>query len=255
MPTVKDILNIISDFAPIDKCAVWDNVGLIFGNENQKIGNVFLSLDADSAALEKAKKISADLIVTHHPPYFNDSDDELDMAVKEKLFNEIKKYNIPIISMHTNLDACDGGINDVLSSVIGIKNPQKFLCEDNIFLGRYGDINTSVKADFAKKLKSVLKTPYIRFVAPNNKIQKVAVVSGSGASGLYEAKKLGCDTLVTGDAKYSAFKNALEMGINLFDCGHFETEKIILPYLEKLIKNKLIIKTVISDQKTFINYI
>lgn len=57
-----------------------------------------------------------------------------------------------------------------------------------------------------------------------NLIQTVGVCSGGGLFSIYEAKKLGFDTLITGDASHVAYHASKELQINLFSCGHYATE-------------------------------
>ena len=47
---------------------------------------------------------------------------------------------------------------------------------------------------------------------------------GTGAAEMGDALAAGCDTLVTGDAKYNDFWDAKDLGLNLIDAGHFPTE-------------------------------
>ena len=61
----------------------------------------------------------------------------------------------------------------------------------------------------------------------NDKINKVAVVTGSGAD-MFKAKRSGADVLITGDMKYHDAQDALDIGMNVIDCGHFDTEDIFL---------------------------
>ena len=67
---------------------------------------------------------------------------------------------------------------------------------------------------------------------------RVAVVTGSGADMFKKAKRSGADVLITGDMKYHDAQDALDIGMNVIDCGHFETEDIfkdaISIYLENI---------------------
>ena len=87
-------------------------------------------------------------------------------------------------------------------------------------------------SNFSNKLKAL--SPNARLV--NNKnasgIQKIAFCAGSGSEFINEAKELGADCLVTGDLK---FHTALDSEIVVYDIGHFESEIIVLPILEKVI--------------------
>ena len=55
-------------------------------------------------------------------------------------------------------------------------------------------------------------------------IRKVAICSGSGASGIEEARALGCDAFITGEIKEAVPILCEELGFNLISCGHHRTE-------------------------------
>ena len=68
---------------------------------------------------------------------------------------------------------------------------------------------------------------YIRVTGNlDDKISKVAVVTGSGADMFRKAQRSGADVLITGDMKYHDAQDALDLGMNVIDCGHFNTEDI-----------------------------
>lgn len=69
-----------------------------------------------------------------------------------------------------------------------------------------------------------------------NKVNKVAVLGGSGAFAIGAAKKSGADIFVTADIKYHEFYQA-ENQLVIADIGHFETEQftkdLLVDYLTK----------------------
>ncbi|AEM71131.1 NGG1p interacting factor 3 protein, NIF3 [Allomuricauda ruestringensis DSM 13258] len=73
-----------------------------------------------------------------------------------------------------------------------------------------------------------------------NKVNKVAVLGGSGAFAIGAAKKSGADIFVTADIKYHEFYQA-ENQLVIADIGHFETEQftkdLLVDYLTKKIPN------------------
>ena len=55
------------------------------------------------------------------------------------------------------------------------------------------------------------------------------------AGAMMQAHFAGCDTFVTADVKYNQFWDAHDLGMNLIDAGHFQTENPIVAVLaEKL---------------------
>ncbi|SVE07826.1 uncharacterized protein METZ01_LOCUS460680, partial [marine metagenome] len=54
--------------------------------------------------------------------------------------------------------------------------------------------------------------------------EKIAILTGNGASAVLEIKMLGIDTLITGELKQNHFNLAEESELNLYACGHYATE-------------------------------
>jgi putative NIF3 family GTP cyclohydrolase 1 type 2 len=58
------------------------------------------------------------------------------------------------------------------------------------------------------------------------RVRRVAVITGAGASFLNQAKAVGADTLVTGEARHHSYFDAEEWGVNLLLGGHYATETL-----------------------------
>ncbi len=55
---------------------------------------------------------------------------------------------------------------------------------------------------------------------------------------MLKAISAGCDTFVTSDLKYDHFLQAKELGLNLIDADHFCTENVVVPVIERLLKER-----------------
>ena len=94
------------------------------------------------------------------------------------------------------------------------------------------------EADFLKLVSKVFDAQGIRYSKlSGNKIKKVALCGGSGASLINAAIASGADAFVTGDIKYHSFFEA-DNKILLVDTGHFESEKFAIEILKDLIIKK-----------------
>ncbi len=228
--TVKELLNFLCKRFPLNLALTFDNVGLLVGNENQEISGVLVALDCTKGAIEKAKENNCNLIVTHHPVIFN----PIKQVLENDLVYTLIKNDISVISMHTNLDTADGGVNDVLAEVLELSSVEKIVCEDG-FTIRQGELPKVMSAnDFAKHISKKLGTS-IKYCG-ENQIKTVAVCSGSGGEFLPLAINAGADAFVTAECKHHLFLLAQEKGVFLADAGHFNTENIIVEPLASLIK-------------------
>ncbi|RJX35884.1 MAG: Nif3-like dinuclear metal center hexameric protein [Desulfarculus sp.] len=67
------------------------------------------------------------------------------------------------------------------------------------------------------------------------KLERVAVVAGSGGDLLPQAAQAGAQVLVTGEARHHAAQQAADLGLGLICLGHYQTEAVIVePWAQRL---------------------
>ena len=122
----------------------------------------------------------------------------------------------------------------VAHQIINLENENQ-----HIGLGRYGDLKTEMdEAEFLKMVQEKFNVKIIRhsqFI--NKKIRTVGVLGGSGASGIFAAKRAKCDAYLTGDLKYHDFFQA-ENELLLCDIGHFESEQFVVQQIFDILSEK-----------------
>lgn len=228
MTTVRAIEQCLFDWAPRELAADWDNVGLLVGEREAAVGRVLVSLDITEAVVAEAIDKGADLIVSHHPIMnctWHKVQHVTDEDAQGRMVMALVRHGISAICMHTNMDAAEGGVNDVLAQTLGLAHISP-LSEEKI--GRIGATNCEIPlVEFTSFVLKSLGCNGLRYTDSGRPVHRVAV--GGGACGEYirQAMALGCDTFVTSDLKYHEF---LDHGdINLIDAGHFPTEQLICP--------------------------
>lgn len=110
----------------------------------------------------------------------------------------------------------------------------------SVGLGRFGKLKSEITfKELGMILKERLDIKHLRVVGNlDEKISKVAIVTGSGADMVKKAHKCGCDVLITGDMKYHDAQDTLDMGMKVIDCGHFDTEKVFSDIMLGYIKSE-----------------
>lgn len=106
-------------------------------------------------------------------------------------------------------------------------------------IGILGEIDKEVEiSKFSLEVKNRLKAHYIRLTKSNEKkIKKVALCTGGGGSLLEQVSRKNVDLYITGDITYHAALRAKELGLNVLDVEHFDTEKFFVEALyNQLIK-------------------
>lgn len=243
---ILDILNYLSCIAPLETALDFDNVGLLVGDKSAEVNCCVIALDCTQKTIDTAIQNGAQLIITHHPVIFN----PLKKVIKGDIVYRLIENGISVISMHTNLDIAEKGVNQELLNVLELENPTFVNCEDG-FVFPIAELKSTFCADeFAKYVKEKLNAP-IKYVGENN-VKRVAVCSGSGADFLFDAKANGADALVTSECKHHLFIAAAEMGITLVDAGHFNTEDIIVEPLCKMLKAEFPTVNFITEHFSYI---
>ena len=122
----------------------------------------------------------------------------------------------------------------------------------NIGLGMTGVFSEAMEAaDFLSLVKEKMQCGGIRHSRfLNKKIQKVAVLGGSGSFAIKAALHAGADAFLTSDLKYHQFYEA-EDKLLLADIGHFESERYTKNYIVDYLKEKITnFAVVLSEENT-----
>ena len=233
MTRICDILDALCELAPLELQMGFDNSGFQFGHAEKEVRRVLLSLDLTDAVAEEAREEGAELVVTHHPLLFTPLRAVCDTEPVQRRALRMIENGIGLISMHTNLDIAEGGVNDVLIRLLGAEPEQALDAEG---CGRVGNLPDAVSLDdFLIRCRESLRVNGLRYCASGMAVKRLAVMGGAGGDALEDAAAKGCDTYVTADVKYHQFLRAQELGLNLIDADHFSTENPVIPVLaEKL---------------------
>lgn len=110
-------------------------------------------------------------------------------------------------------------------------------------LGRIGLLEEEMElAEFAKHVKSRFKLDGLKVTGNlDSPVKKVAILGGSGEKYISSAMAKAADVYVTGDMTFHVAQDAMEMGLNILDAGHY-IEKIMIQatkeYLSKQLKGE-----------------
>lgn len=229
---ILEIFDYLKELAPLELQEGWDNAGFLFGSREEELKGALLALDATTDVIEEAHEKDCNLIITHHPLIFGSISDVLQEDVIGRKLIRLGKYGINVISMHTNLDK-------ILVNEILIKKLGAFTYEPALDYMRVGFLEEpSNISDYLEFLKESLNNSGLRYYSSGKPVYKIACIGGAGAEGIIDAYKCGCDTFITADVKHHEWLTAKELGINLIDADHFNTENPVIPELYELLSKK-----------------
>lgn len=245
MPKVKDVISVIEKRAPLSLSYDFDSAGLNYGDFESEVKGILIAQNVTYYTLEECRSKGCNLLITHHPSLFGE---EID-AYGQSLIDVAKKYSINLYSCHTNLDCCDGGLNDYLANLLGMK---EVIVVDGC--AREGIIEPTDLISLAKKVARILDDPNVKYVGDaDKKINKVIVCSGAGARDeelIEYAKANSIDCVIGGESKISIALRVIDYSLSLIDVGHFESEifceKILSEWLEEFSSIIVISQTDVS---------
>ena len=118
---VKDILNCITEIAPLQWQESYDNAGLQVGDLNAEAHKALICLDINDEIVDEAITKNCDVIVSHHPLIFKGLKHLTPQSYIERAVMKAIKHDIAMISMHTNLDNSYLGVSRMLAERLGLK--------------------------------------------------------------------------------------------------------------------------------------
>lgn len=252
----NELFLLAEHFAPIryseefcSRYGAYDNSGLLVDCGNDVKKAVF-SLDLSCGAVEYAEKIGAEAIVTHHPAIYAKlsslrADDPSSGAVLAAA-----RAGISVISMHLNLDAAEGGIDESLAEGIRkaaakahgatadetekterkAKAAEKIMYTFSCGKGGYGRVY-DVTETSAGKLKEAFDEEFsakhtLLFGNENKAVRRAASFCGAGADeeAIGFAAENGADLIVSSDFKHHILKSATERGMAVIAPTHYASE-------------------------------
>ncbi len=238
---VDEIYKILDELSPFELQESWDNSGLLVGGWSNEVAQIVLSIDIDEELLEELPENT--LVITHHPIIFGGLKQLQFNQYPAKLLQKMMQKNISNIAMHTNFDQTHLNAY-VATQVLGYE-----INEKEGFVA-YIDVNEDFNT-FAKTIAHKFGLEHIKCIKSHERIKRVALTTGSGASLM---KSIKADCFLTGDIKYHDAMEAKTIGLSMIDIGHFESERYFGEVLAKDLEN-LGISVIISSSKNPFTYI
>ena len=237
------LLNIIEVNLPAASAMGEDKIGLQVQSGKKEVNKILVTLEVNDAVLKEAGKYNCDCIITFHPLIYNPLKFIKDDDRTGSLCSGLIKKSISLISVHTNFDAYSEGTSKIFASRLGLKVID-FLEPDKNFENRgMGVIAVSEKPispeELLKRIYKICKSP-IRYSIKKDlrKLDKIAIVGGSGTAFMDNAIKSGASAFITADITYHRFHEA-NGKLMLIDPGHYEMEQFVPEGIALLLKEKL----------------
>lgn len=149
---IKDIVQLLDEFAPPSYQESYDNAGLITGNPSLDCTGIICTLDATEEVILEAIEKGCNLIVAHHPIIFGGLKKITGKSYVERAIITAIKNDMAIYAIHTNLDNLLNGVNGKMADKLGLQNRQVLLPRQNILM----KLHVYVPIEDAPKLREAI---------------------------------------------------------------------------------------------------
>jgi dinuclear metal center YbgI/SA1388 family protein len=186
------------------------------------VSRIAAMVDASLATVKLAIAAKADLLIVHHGLFWSPSHPWT--GKKYELIRLLIENDLAVYSSHLPLDAHPKlGNNAQLGAALGLKKLKPFFPSHGGLIG-LKTRQRIARAELAARLERVLGSKPLLIPGGNAMCGCIGVVTGSAGDGLKECVADGVDTLITGEGPHWTYAMAEELGINVFQGGHYLTE-------------------------------
>ncbi|MBQ8988741.1 MAG: Nif3-like dinuclear metal center hexameric protein [Prevotella sp.] len=245
---IKEVLSALERFAPLPLQESWDNAGLQVGLTETEVSGALLCLDVNEAILDEAREKGCNLVVSHHPLLFRGLKTISDLTDVQRTVRKAIRLDIAVISMHTNMDNAQGGVNWRIAEKLGLQDIT-YLKEPS---GAVGELPEPLAAD---DFILLVKNTFGVECAMCNQllrrpVRKVAICGGAGDFLLDDALKAGADAFITGEMHYHQYFG-YEQQIQICVIGHYQSEQFTAEVFQEIIRQECPgVKTYIAETNT-----
>ena len=223
---IKQVLSALERFAPLPLQESWDNAGLQLGLTEAEVSGALLCLDVNEAIIDEAISKGCNLIVSHHPLLFRGLKQISGADYVQRYVIKAIKHDIVIVSMHTNMDNAQGGVNFKIAERLGATVLSDSVAETEKTPLVLAALPTPMEA---RAFVELVKTQFGVQCAQCNEllqrpIRKVAICGGAGDFLLSDAISQGADAFITGEMHYHQYFG-YEQQIQICVIGHYQSEQ------------------------------
>ena len=147
---IKDIIQEIEQWAPLDYAESFDNVGLLVGDSNTEITGVLITHDTIEKVVDEAIAKKMNLIVSFHPIIFSGLKKLTGKNYVERVVMKAIKHDIAIYALHTALDNQFFGVSGILANKLGLQN-QRVLVPQQLTLLQLTTYVPNANADVVRQ--------------------------------------------------------------------------------------------------------
>lgn len=222
MAKLKDILDWVDKLLAVSKFDDVSNNGLQIARNGDDVKTVAFAVDASLDSVKRSAEQGADLLIVHHGISWGGGIKRVTDAQYEIVRTAIES-NMAVAGYHLPLDANKRvGNNYEIARAIGLQKVESAFSYHGNIIGVVG-----YKDGF-----------------------KVGVCSGGAGEFAVEAKSLGCDVFLTGEANWAEQIAAENVSMPMLLLGHYESEVFGVKALMREMPKAFRVKTFFVERGT-----
>ena len=189
-----------------------------------EIRRVACAVDSGLTVIEAAIKREANLLIVHHGLFWGPAQPL--SGVLGKKIELLTRARLALYASHLPLDAhIEFGNAAGLARFFELENLSAEFEYNGTPIGVVATCREARKLDyFIERAQTLAPTPILSLPHGKSKINKVGIVTGSGAFGIDRAARSGCDLFISGEPKQQVYHETKELNLNALFCGHYATE-------------------------------
>ena len=246
------MLSALERFAPLPLQESWDNAGLQLGLTEAEVSGALLCLDVNEAIIDEAISKGCNLIVSHHPLLFRGLKQISGADYVQRCVIKAIKHDIVIVSMHTNMDNAQNGVNWKIAERLGATVLNGSAVENEKTPLVLAELPHPMDAlAFVELVKKQFGVQCAQCNALLERpVKKVAICGGAGDFLLPDAISQGADAFITGEMHYHQYFG-YEQQIQICVIGHYQSEQFTSEIFREIIQNECPgVKTFIAETNT-----
>jgi len=234
--TSHEITRILENLFPAGLAVEGDATGVQIDCGDREVVSIGIAYELTDRIVGEICSSGTGYVIVFHPLIYRplgsiSPEDRVGRAVLE-----LVSAGVTLFVTHTRLDAHPDGTNTSLARALGAESGTPLVpltaveLPDSSGMGRLASFANGISwSELIERVRQVTRSEGLRAspIASDRRIEKVAIVAGSGMSYYDAACRAGADVMITGDVRYHDFHAANDR-IPIIDPGHAESEAFVL---------------------------
>lgn len=215
-----------------------DSVNGLQVEGSPRISRAAFAVDACQKSFRAAARVGAQILIVHHGLFWGKR--EAVTGIMKKRIATLFEHDISLYAVHLPLDChAEVGNNVQLAALMGLTIRGKFADYKGTRIGVLAEPPKPLAREkLLRSIEQKLSTRAELWSFGAAVARRIGLVSGGGDFAVAEARRDGCDTLITGETSHQVYHIAKEERINVIFAGHYATETVGLKALAGHVTNR-----------------